>query len=171
MKAVVCYSSGRPLTLEDRPDPSPGPGEVVLRVERCGICGSELHLNDGPPREFPGGMVMGHEFAGEIVALGSGVSGLRIGQRVAAYPAVGCGNCAACAVGNQILCQTAPRVLGGFAEYAVIPAAAAIPLPDELTPALWRPPGGAPSGCASARARRGDDCALGDFLGAPAGRW
>jgi (R,R)-butanediol dehydrogenase/meso-butanediol dehydrogenase/diacetyl reductase len=135
MKAAVCYSSGKPLALEDRPDPSPRPGEVVLRVERCGICGSELHLNDGPPREFPGGLVMGHEFAGEVVALGPGVDGLSIGERVAAYPAVGCGACPACAAGNQILCQTGMRLLGGYAEYATIPAVAAIPLPDGLTPA------------------------------------
>jgi (R,R)-butanediol dehydrogenase/meso-butanediol dehydrogenase/diacetyl reductase len=108
---------------------------VVLRIECCGICGSELHLNGGPPREFPSGLVMGHEFAGEVVELGPGVTGLGIGQRVAAYPAVGCGECPACAAGNQILCQTATRLLGGFAEYAIIPAVAAIALPDGLLPA------------------------------------
>jgi threonine dehydrogenase-like Zn-dependent dehydrogenase len=135
MKAVVCYGSGRPLVLEDRPDPSPGPDDVLIRVERCGVCGSELHLNDGPHHEFPGGSIMGHEFTGQIVAIGKNVSGLRIGQRIAAFPAVGCGACEACAVGNWILCPNAFRIQGGYAEFASFPASAAIPLPDELTPA------------------------------------
>ncbi len=135
MKAAVCYGSNRPLALEDRPDPVAEPGSVVIEVERCGVCGSELHLNDGPPQDFPQGFVMGHEFAGRIVELGKDVTGLSIGQRIAAFPAVGCGVCEACAVGNWILCQTAPRVLGGFAEFASVPAQAAVPLPDELTPA------------------------------------
>ena len=135
MKAVVCYGSGKPLVLEQRPDPVVGPGTVVIAVERCGICGSELHLNDRPGREFPQGFVMGHEFAGHIVELGRDVSGLHLGQRVAAFPAVGCGSCEACAVGNWILCPSAVRVSGGFAEFARFPAAAAIPLDDQLTPA------------------------------------
>lgn len=135
MKAAVCYGSGQPILVQDRPGPAPGPGDVVVRVERCGICGSELHLNDGPPRSFPDGMVMGHEFAGEIVALGRDVKGLRVGQRVAAYPAVGCGRCAACVQGNWILCPDALRIQGGFAEFACLPAVAAVPLSDHLTAA------------------------------------
>ncbi|MCB2074117.1 MAG: alcohol dehydrogenase catalytic domain-containing protein [Novosphingobium sp.] len=135
MKAAVCHNSADPLAIEQRPDPAPGPGEVLIRVERCGICGSELHMRDGPARAFPGGMVMGHEIAGEVVALGEGVAGPGIGRRVAVYPAVGCGACRACETGNQILCPEATRLLGGFAEYAAIPAAAAIELPDHLTPA------------------------------------
>lgn len=134
MKAAVCYGSGKPLVLEERPDPTPGPGEVVLRVERCGICGSELHVGDGG-HEFPGGLVMGHEFAGTIVALGEGVTGLAERQRVVAYPAAGCGNCPACAQGNHILCNTASRLMGGWAEYAVVPAASALTVPGNLTPA------------------------------------
>lgn len=135
MKAAVCYGSGQSLVCEDRPDPVAGPRQVVIAVERCGLCGSELHINQGPPRDFPGGMIMGHEFAGRIVALGSDVSHLAIGQRVAAFPAVGCGSCEACAVGNWILCPTAERVTGGFGQYVAIPAAATIPLADELSAA------------------------------------
>ncbi|MBU6267288.1 MAG: alcohol dehydrogenase catalytic domain-containing protein [Sphingomonadales bacterium] len=135
MKAAVCYGSQQALRIEDRPEPECDAGSVLVAVERCGICGSELHLNDGPPRAFAGGMVMGHEFAGRIVEVGSGVSGLRVGQRVAAFPAVGCGHCEACAAGNWILCPGATRILGGFAEFARLPAAAAIPLGDGLTAA------------------------------------
>ena len=82
MKAAVCYRSGQSFVIEDRPDPVPGPDEVVVRVRRCGICGSELHLNEGPPRGFPGGFVMGHEYAGEVAEVGPGVSGFHEGDRV-----------------------------------------------------------------------------------------
>lgn len=135
MKAAVCYGSGQPLVYENRPDPACGPGRVVIQVERCGICGSELHINEGPPRSFPDGMVMGHEFSGVIVEVGEGAGDLRIGQRVAAFPAVGCGSCEACAVGNWILCPAAERISGGFGQYVSLPAAAAIPLGEELSAA------------------------------------
>jgi (R,R)-butanediol dehydrogenase/meso-butanediol dehydrogenase/diacetyl reductase len=135
MKAAVCYGSGQRLVLEERPDPVAEPGRVIIQVERCGLCGSELHLNEGPPRDYPAGMIMGHEYAGLVVELGKGVTGLSVGQRVASFPAVGCGHCEACAVGNWILCRTARHNMGGFAEYASLPAEAAIPLGDELAPA------------------------------------
>lgn len=135
MKAAVCYGSGKGLICEERPDPAAGPGQVVIEVERCGLCGSELHIDHGPPRDFPSGLVMGHEFAGRIVELGRNVTGLALGQRVAAFPAVGCGACDACAQENWILCPNADRVTGGFGQYVAIPARAAIPLGDELSAA------------------------------------
>ena len=135
MKVVTCRASDQPLVVEERPLPQPGPGEVLLRIRSCGVCGSELHMGHGPRRDFPGGLVMGHEYAGEVVTLGEGVSGLSEGQLVALYPAVGCGQCPACARGNAILCPSARRLLGGFAEYACIPASAAVPLPRGLGPA------------------------------------
>lgn len=135
MKAAVCYGSGRPLVIEQRPDPAPAEGEVIIEVERSGICGSELHLHEGPPRLFPDGMVMGHEYSGRIVELGPGVGGLQRGQRVAVFPALGCGTCEACSAGNCILCPRARRIMGGFAELASVPAHAAIPLPEALTAA------------------------------------
>lgn len=135
MKAAVCYGSGKPLVVEDRPDPVAEPGSVVIEVERCGLCGSELHLNQGPPRSYPDGFVMGHEFAGRIVESGRDVTDLATGQFVAAFPAVGCGACEACAAGNWILCPTATRISGGFGQFARIPARAAIPLGDGLSAA------------------------------------
>lgn len=135
MKAVVCHASDEPLVLEDRPTPVPAPGEVLVRIGRCGICGSELHLPEGPPRAFPGGMVMGHEFAGTIAGTGLGVEGFAPGDLVALYPASGCGDCPACALGNEVVCASARRLLGGYAEYACIPARTAIPLPAGLTAA------------------------------------
>jgi (R,R)-butanediol dehydrogenase/meso-butanediol dehydrogenase/diacetyl reductase len=133
MKAAVCYGSDRPFVVEDRPAPVPGPDDILIRVRRCGICGSELHLGDGPPREFPGGFVIGHEFAGDIVDLGVNVTGFRKGDRVAAVPVKGCGRCEACRQGNYILCPKAVPLMGGFAEYVTVPASVAIKLPDALS--------------------------------------
>lgn len=135
MKAVVSYGSRMPLVFEDRQVPRPGPEDVIIKVLRCGICGSELHMTEGPARMFPDGLVMGHEYAGEIVALGSGVTGLSTGDLVAVYPAAGCGDCDACHMGNQILCQNALRLMGGFAEYAQVPAKVAVKLPEGLSAA------------------------------------
>jgi (R,R)-butanediol dehydrogenase/meso-butanediol dehydrogenase/diacetyl reductase len=133
MKAAVCYGSGRPFVIEDRPDPVPRPDDLVIRVRRCGVCGSELHLNDGPAREFPGGLVLGHEFAGEVIQIGSNVTGFRKGDRVAAVPVKGCGRCEACHRGNYILCPQAVPLMGGFAEYMTFPASLAVKLPDTLS--------------------------------------
>lgn len=135
MKVAVCHVSDQPLVLEERPLPAPGPGEVLVRIQRCGICGSELHAAEGPARSFPGGLVFGHEYAGEVAALGAGVTSRTVGQLVALYPALGCGDCPACARGNEILCGKARRLLGGYGEYACIPARAAIPLPKGLSAA------------------------------------
>jgi (R,R)-butanediol dehydrogenase/meso-butanediol dehydrogenase/diacetyl reductase len=133
MKAAICYGSGRPLVVEDRPDPVAGPDDLVIRVRRCGVCGSELHLNEGPPREFPGGVVLGHEFSGEVVGIGAKVTGFRMGDRVTAVPVKGCGRCEACRRGNYILCPQAVPLMGGFAEYMTLPASVAVKLPDRLS--------------------------------------
>ena len=78
----------------DRPDPRPEPGEVVLAVHSCGICGSDVHsVEAGITR---GGQILGHEFSGTVRELGAGVTGLREGQAVAVNPLGGCGSCAAC---------------------------------------------------------------------------
>lgn len=129
MRAVVCHATDQPLAIEHRPLPEPGAGEVLVRVRRCGICGSELHIADQSPRTFPGGLVFGHEYAGEVARLGPGVEGMAEGDLVALYPALGCGDCAACQRGNEILCPSARRLLGGYAEYACLPARCAIHLP------------------------------------------
>lgn len=135
MKAVVCYASDQDLAFIDRDSPQPRAGEVLVRIRRCGICGSELHMPDGPPRSFAGGLIMGHEYAGEIVEVGKGVTSHRVGEMVALYPALGCGECRACRYGNEILCGSARRLLGGYAEYVCIPAKSAIQLPSHLSAA------------------------------------
>ena len=117
MKAAVFNGVGRPLAIETMPDPIPGANEVVVKIGRCGICGTDLHMTDGHGMTYPEGSIPGHEFAGEIVAKGSAVQGLKIGDLVAAQPITGCGQCAACLVGEPKHC---PQMLGigsAFAEF------------------------------------------------------
>src|SRR4051794_2361985 len=84
MNALVFHGPHR-LSLENLPEPAPVEGEVKLRVRACGICGSDVHGYTGESGRRVAGQVMGHEFSGEIAALGPGVSGWSIGERVAAY--------------------------------------------------------------------------------------
>ena len=128
MRAVV-VEAPRSLALRELPDPIPGPGELVLRVDACGICGSDLHLHQSGL--LPPGSVMGHEFAGEVVESGHG---FRAGERVCALPSLSCGECQRCRSGLGAYCPrqrsiglgTAP---GAFAEYVTVSARHAIRLP------------------------------------------
>ena len=130
MLALVYHGPGD-LRVEERPRPEPARGEAVLRVEACGICGTDLRIAKGAHRAYANGAagrVPGHEIAGEIVAVGAGVDGLAEHQRVFVAPNVGCGRCEACRTGRVNLCLT-PSAFGitmdgGFAEYMRVPAAA-----------------------------------------------
>lgn len=135
MKAAVYPGQGQPLVLDTLPDPEPGANDVVIQVHRCGICGTDLHMTEGHQWQFPAGCVPGHEYAGEIVAVGSAVRGFKIGDLITALPSTGCGQCHACHQGNLALCHNAPGVMGGFAELLKIPASVAIKLPSTLSAA------------------------------------
>lgn len=119
------------------PDPSPGQEQIVVRVGACGICGTDLHIADGefPPTPYP--IVPGHEFAGEVVAVGSGVEGISEGTRVAVDPSLFCGYCEFCRRGRGNLCLNwgaiGDTVDGAFAEYVTAPAANAYELPPDLS--------------------------------------
>jgi NADPH2:quinone reductase len=119
------------------PDPTPGPGEVVVRVGACGICGSDLTIAAGnfPPTPFP--IVPGHEFAGDIVAVGAGVDYLAEGDRVAVDPTLACGHCDWCRVGRGNLCDnwgaTGDTVDGAAAEYVAVPAVNCHLMPEGMT--------------------------------------
>jgi 2-desacetyl-2-hydroxyethyl bacteriochlorophyllide A dehydrogenase len=119
------------------PDPTPGPGEVVLKVGACGICGSDLNIAAGnfPPTPFP--IVPGHEFAGEIVAVGTGIDYLHEGDRVAVDPTLVCGHCDWCRVGRGNLCDnwgaTGDTVDGAIAEYVAVPAYNCHKIPENMT--------------------------------------
>lgn len=134
MRAAVFHQPGQALAIESRPDPSPSEGEVVLKVGRCGICGSDLHMTDGHGYTADPGSVLGHEFAGEVVAIGARVEHLKIGDRVAALPLIGCGRCASCLGGEPQWCAAGfAWKPGGYAEYAVAGARSCIKLPAALS--------------------------------------
>jgi 2-desacetyl-2-hydroxyethyl bacteriochlorophyllide A dehydrogenase len=134
VKAAVVVTPGT-LSVETVPDPAPGPLEVVVKPAAVGICGTDLHIMDGEfAPAFP--IVPGHEFAGEIVAVGAGVTGYAVGDQVAVDPSLYCGHCYYCkrARGNQ--CENwgaiGVTVSGGAAEYVAAPMANLFALPAHL---------------------------------------
>jgi len=147
MKAVV-LTDARTLELADLPDPDPRPGEVLVRPHFCGICGTDLHAAEIDL--FREGVVLGHEFAGEVVAVGREVAGWEVGQLVTANPnGHTCGACEACRAGRLNLCQVATverplgvAVPGGMAELVALHPSYLHALPDGLTTrtAAWTEP-------------------------------
>ena len=132
MLSTIFQGAGRQLALEDRPIPKPGPGQALIRVHRCGICGSDLHMTCGSPFDWPAGMALGHEYAGEVVeAAGDGV--LRPGDRVTALPMAACGQCPACVAGQPLHCPKFRPMCGGYSQYMLIEQRFAFKLPDALT--------------------------------------
>jgi len=126
MKALV-YHGPNDLRLEERATPEPGPGEAVLQVQACGICGTDLRIAAGSHRAYPPGTVRvpGHEIVGTIVALGKNVD-LPMGESAFVAPNIGCGQCAQCRAGRVNLCLR-PQALGisrdgAFAEFVLLPA-------------------------------------------------
>ncbi|HDS3783925.1 TPA: Zn-dependent oxidoreductase [Enterobacter ludwigii] len=135
MKSVVIQQPNA-LVIEDRPLPEPAAGEVRVNVKLAGICGSDSHIYRGhnPFARYP--RVIGHEFFGEIDAVGEGVDPARLGERVSVDPVISCGHCYPCSVGKPNVC-TSLVVLGvhrdgGFSEYAVVPAKNAWVVPDAI---------------------------------------
>lgn len=131
MRAAMTQGRGEPLVVGEVPDPSPEPDQLLVRVEACGVCGSDLHIADS--MDSPG-RVLGHEFAGEIVAVGSATSGHDEGEHIAVFPLIGCGTCLACITGRPSRC-TAYQLVGGglsgaYAEYVAINARQAFRLPE-----------------------------------------
>jgi 2-desacetyl-2-hydroxyethyl bacteriochlorophyllide A dehydrogenase len=134
MRAAVITSVGV-VDVETVDDPTPGPGEVVVDVAACGLCGTDLHILQG---EFAPTLpiVPGHEFAGTVVALGADVRGLCEGDRVSVDPSLYCFECHYCRIGRNNLCENwaaiGVSVAGGAAEYCAVPAANCVVLPDAV---------------------------------------
>ena len=139
MKAMVLKAANTPLVLETVPDPVPGPGEAVARVLACGAGLTIHHARAGRvPVTYP--RILGHEIAGEIVALGSGVDRLKTGDAVTAYFYLTCGHCKWCRIDRETLCENFGGYVGretdgGYAEYIKLPARNFMKLPQELD---WR---------------------------------
>ncbi len=143
MRAMVLRRAGERLAMEERPDPQPGPGQIRVRIEACGVCRTDLHVVDG---ELPGiepPIIPGHEIVGRVEAAGEGVS-LTLGARVGvAWLAHACGHCPYCLSARENLCDT-PLFTGytrdgGFATHAIADAAFAFPLADDLDPVATAP--------------------------------
>ncbi|MFJ8632395.1 alcohol dehydrogenase AdhP [Streptomyces sp. NPDC093568] len=140
MKAAVVRAFGEPLVIEDRPDPEPGPGQVLVRVEACGLCHTDIHAahGDWPVKPEPP-FVPGHEGVGLVEKLGEGVTHLAVGQRVA-VPWLGkaCGRCEHCLSGWETLCErqinTGYGRDGGYAEKMLAFADFAQPVPHGIDP-------------------------------------
>ncbi|MET0238310.1 MAG: alcohol dehydrogenase catalytic domain-containing protein [Sphingobium sp.] len=135
MKAAIYPGEGRPIVIESIADPRPGPGDILIRVHRCGICGTDLSMTKGGVWDYGKGVQFGHEYAGEIVEVGGDVEGFRVGETIAVLPSVACGQCRSCqAHGNNVLCHaTSVLAAKGFAEFATIPASVATKLPSTLS--------------------------------------
>jgi 2-desacetyl-2-hydroxyethyl bacteriochlorophyllide A dehydrogenase len=136
MTAVRLHGPGD-LRLEEINVPEPGPGEVLVKVHRCGICGTDLHIAKGnfPAPNLP--LVLGHEFSGTVAELGAGVAGPATGSRVVVDINTACGHCYFCRRGQKLFCPTVAQLgvhtAGGLAEYVVAPAANLHVLPDSLS--------------------------------------
>lgn len=137
MRAVVIESPNQ-LNITTLPDPTPGPSDVIVRVTAVGLCGTDVHMLAGEfgPTRYP--VVPGHEFCGEIVGVGSAVSGWKAGDLVGADPAIYCEACHFCSIGRGNLCENWRTIGitedGACAEYVKVPAKNLYRLPADLEP-------------------------------------
>jgi propanol-preferring alcohol dehydrogenase len=143
MKAAILRELKTSLSIEEMDRPKPGPGEVLIEVEACGVCHSDLHIAEGDWPQFAGivkkPLILGHEIVGRVSEKGIEVSDLRLGERVGvAWLHWSCGDCEYCREGNENLCVrqkiTGVTVDGGYAEYVKAPASHALKIPDGLPP-------------------------------------
>ena len=137
MKAAVFKEAGKPLSIENVDDPSPGEGQVVVAVKRCGICGTDLHGTESHETALPSGTIPGHEFVGEIVSSGKNVGkDWKTGQKVTGLPFYSCGSCAVCQLGRPWQCKKNEVIgmlhPGGFAEYICLDTHNSIILPESV---------------------------------------
>jgi threonine dehydrogenase-like Zn-dependent dehydrogenase len=132
VRRAIFVGAGKPLEIRDIAMPRPGPNQALIRVERCGICGSDLHMTSGSPFDVAHGTALGHEYAGEVVECGPGDMSIRVGDRVTALPMAGCGDCPACLAETPLHCRAMQAMAGGYGEYTLIDARQAVRLPDSV---------------------------------------
>src|SRR5258706_2688942 len=140
MRALVKAKAEKGIWMEQIPEPSYGPNDVMIRMKKTAICGTDMHIwhwDEWAQRTIKVPMAVGHEYAGEIVALGSEVRGLAIGDRVSGEGHITCGHCRNCRAGRRHLCRNTVRVgvnrPGCFAEYMSLPASNGFKLSDAIT--------------------------------------
>lgn len=137
MKAALFYGPNEPLRIEEVEKPSPGNGEILVRVKACGVCHTDLHYVDhGVPTFKEPPVILGHEASGTVEELGVGVEGFKEGDRVLIPPVFTCGTCQMCRTGRENICENMRMVGnhldGAYAEYMVAPQKDTIPLPEEV---------------------------------------
>ena len=136
MKAVVLVEP-RHFEVQERPAPTPGEGEALLRVRAVGICGSDLHAYHGSQPFLVYPRVLGHEVSAEVVALGSGASGVEVGDRVCVDLVINCGRCYPCRIGRPNCCVNIQvmgvHVDGGFAEFLTAPVSRLHKVPPDVS--------------------------------------
>lgn len=137
MKAIRMLEAGKPLELQNIPIPPIGEKDILVRVRAAGICHSDAHYRAGRSAMGMLPITLGHEVAGEVEWIGSQVTTLMAGDRVALHYNITCGDCYYCSTGNEQFCSTVRmlghHVDGGYAEYIAVPARNAIPLPEEVS--------------------------------------
>ncbi len=140
MKALVKAKSEPGIWMDDVAMPEIGPNDVLIRINKTAICGTDIHIynwDDWSQKTIPVPMTIGHEFAGEIAEIGREVRGFVPGDRVSGEGHITCGHCRNCRAGRSHLCRNAVGVGvnrdGAFAEYLAIPARNAFPLPDQIS--------------------------------------
>lgn len=135
MRAVQFDGPG-PLVERDVVEPVAGPGQVVVSVEAAGICHSDAHYRAGRPQPRTRPVTLGHEIAGTVTAVGSGVAATRLGERVALHYVISCGACRACTAGREQFCgdyqMLGNSLDGGFADRVAVPAPNAVRIPDAV---------------------------------------
>ena len=144
MRAMTLEQQGQPLVLRDLPRPSPGTGQVLIRVEACGVCRTDLHVVDGDLTHPKLPLVPGHEIVGRIASLGPDVKGFEIGQRVGVpWLSHACGCCPYCDMGRENLCDaplfTGYNFDGGYAEYCLAHTDFTFPLSESADPVALAP--------------------------------
>lgn len=140
MKALVKLHSAPGLTLTEVPKPVPGPQDVLIKISKTAICGTDIHIwkwDEWAQKTIPVPMHVGHEYVGEIADIGSAVNGFAIGERVSGEGHITCGMCRNCRAGRRHLCRNTIGVgvnrAGAFAEYLVIPADNVYKIPNDIS--------------------------------------
>jgi (R,R)-butanediol dehydrogenase/meso-butanediol dehydrogenase/diacetyl reductase len=131
---AIFRDPGGKLSIESLPDPATAAVQVVMAIRECGICSSDVLMTAaGSPMTYALGSALGHEYAGEIVALGQEVTSCAVGDRVTALPMAGCGRCPECLAGDPFGCAALTPLMGGFSEYALAQGSYVTKLPGELS--------------------------------------
>lgn len=170
-RVVLFHGADKPLSVQQVEIAPPTGNEVLLKIGRCGICGSDIAMTSGSAYDYPAGRPLGHEYSGEVIDKGPLVKGLKVGDWVACLPRGFCGQCDACRQGRPLFCTAGKPLWGGMSEYLTAPETSLVLLPQGLSlsdGALVEPMACGRRALRSARFKAGDRMLV---LGAGAMAW